>query len=218
MEFHGWNGLRKTISLLASNNCSTISGPVIYLDINKSCTSGVNTFYCTRKFEDGQWAYNIVDRPQNLLGLPSRVYWLPWSDGRCQQIQTSTLNNAGVDIFLTSSMSGCHFIGCEKSVAHVAPNSGSDNNNSPTGHAFKQMHETLEDSGVDLQKINNNFSLSPINHVDNTLPSINKFVYGGGEYPPRACVIGIKYNDAWFFAYQEKTCYSTNYAKWYKIN
>jgi hypothetical protein len=219
MSIHGWNALRRTISILKTNDGISILGPVFDLNINPLCPSGVNFFSCTRKFNDGKWVYDIVDQSQRApLGYRSPVYWLPWADGRSQQIQTPSLNNSGVDIFITSRMSGCHFIGCEKSVAHVAPNAGNNNRDSPASYAFKQMYEVLEDSGVDSQKIINKFMLSPINNVDNMIPTTSKFVYGGGEHPPRACVIGIKHNDEWIFAYQEQTFQNANYAKWYMLN
>lgn len=213
MSINPWDALMYAIR--SAHICGDTKGAVVNMsgaiDTTNAPSRGVYDFRCQRS---SGGANNIYTISADGSGPAAKVYWLPW--GQNETVQIRTLDKEGAAFFLTSGMSGCHFVGCEGVVMHTA--AGWDRavrkNRNPADLAVEDMSEMAEDFGFDADR---RYVLSPNTASRYGAATALYGASGDRKYgPPRAIVMGWKSPDTrqWFFAYQDLTVNTRKYALW----
>lgn len=188
------------------------------LAANDAPPRGARDLYCARVRNDAGTPTYVLSDEQVGSAAAQKVYWLPWAQN--EAVQIATLDRAEVRFFLTSAMSGCHFLGCNGMVMHMAAGYRQGSGQSPVEHGLTQMVDMGADCGFNTD---GRHVLSPADFQQQPTGAM-RFSYGTrspGAGASRAMVMGWKsgqeHQEQWFFAYQELTLRTASYSVWHPL-
>jgi hypothetical protein len=202
-------------AIRSAHICGDTKGAAVNLsgaiDTTSAPRRGVYDFRCQRS---SGGADNIYTISADGSGPTARVYWLPW--GQNETVQIRTLDREGAAFFLTSGMSGCHFVGCDGVVMHTAAGytRAVQRGRHPADLAVEEMAEMADDFGFDADR---KYVLSPNTPSQSGAATALYGASGDTSFgAPRAIVMGWKspVTMQWFFAYQDLTVNTKKYARW----
>jgi len=215
MAINPWEALMYAIR--CAHIVGSTKGAAVTIDdtVRLADDKGAMTLYCARERINGASHYTIT-KDENEFS--KQVYWLPWKEGKNETATIELLDRSGAEFFLTSSMSGCHFVGCDSVVMHTAPGFAKMPIDDPVDAALDSINVLSDRLGRFGFSTDNTFILSPSTGNVAAKSTSNYGNSGGTLNPiPRALVMGWKLDKQWFFAYQDLTIDTNEHAKWKKL-
>jgi len=222
--FDPWEALRVAVRVANLQRIGPTKGAIVQLqgrlaNLDDSPAQGVIPAYAERlPGSDGttNFYYIYDERPDDSAKMAG-VYWLPYKTHLNPTVEINTLNNSGAALFLSSGLTGCHFLGNAGLLMHSAAQE------SPIDaqHQLVKHSKLLSETNSGNQLPGKEFALMSAESraIDGIEEKVRGKSFYGVQHPRgynEAVVLGWKslQNNQWFFAFQEQTWETGNFGLW----